>query len=161
MPTQTLLPASADSLARLHTAEAMGLMVQAVRGQIPGIKPAERLRAAETILDRGHGKAVQAVISVPSRQAVAARLAAMSDDDLLRIAQNAQGQRGEYPPRGGPNVGGEQRGTIQAGADPYTLVHEGNSAGHEGNGVGREGNSYMQNADIIDGEFEEQIDPLS
>jgi hypothetical protein len=157
-------------------------MVQAVRGQIPGIKPAERLRAAETILDRGHGKAVQAVISVPSRQAVALRLASMSDDDLLRIAQNAQGTRGEYPPREGPNVGGERGGTIRAGAEPHTLVPEGNSAGYEGNSAGYEGNGlvpegnglmsegngllpedngFMRNADIVDGEFEEQIDPLS
>ena len=91
----------------------MGLLVQAVRGDVPGIKPGERLRAAETILDRGHGRAVQAVISVPSRQKLAAVMSAMSDEALMQIAR-----RGEYPPNEGPNAPGEQAGPIQASADP-------------------------------------------
>ncbi len=91
MTNQTLLAANADSLARLHTAEAVGTVVDIMRGNVDGRADMlnTRLRAAQAIIDRGHGRAVQAVISVPARQAVAARLAAMSDDELLRIAKGA------------------------------------------------------------------------
>jgi hypothetical protein len=108
-----------------------------VRGDVPGIKPGERIRAAETILDRGHGKAVQAVISVPSKAKLAAVMSAMSDEALLQIAKRT----GSTPPNEGPNVGDEGEGTIQAGADPNTL-------------------SPMCNADWVEAEFTE-IDPLS
>ena len=106
--TSQFLPANADSLARIHTAEAMGVMVRAMRGELPGIKPDAQLRAATTILERGHGKAVQAVISVPARAAVAAKLAAMSDEALLEIAK-----RGEGGPSRGPQGTGEAAGPIE------------------------------------------------
>lgn len=88
---------SVDSLARLYTAEAMGLLVQVARGDIGGAKVSDRVRAAEGILDRGHGRAVQAVISVPARRAVAARLATMSDDQLLRLAGRGSREQNEGP----------------------------------------------------------------
>lgn len=108
---QTYLPANADSLARIHTAEAMGTIVDIMRGDAEGThqRLALQLKAAETILDRGHGRAVQAVISVPARQAVAAKLAAMSDDALLLIAQRgrqkAEGVGGVGPETGDPMPG--------------------------------------------------------
>lgn len=113
MTTQTVLGATADSLARLYTAEAMGLLVQVVRGDVEA-KTSERIRAAEDILDRGHGRAVQAVISVPARQAVAARLAAMSDDALLQIAQRGSRERNEGPVPPGASAGShpEQEGIV-------------------------------------------------
>jgi hypothetical protein len=77
------LTATADSLARLFTREAIGALVEIVRG---AGKPADRLRAAEALLDRGYGRATQAIISVPARQAVAQRLAMMDDAALLAIA---------------------------------------------------------------------------
>lgn len=112
--TSQLLPASADSLARIHTAEAMGVLIDAMNGDIPGIKPAERLKAATTILERGHGKAVQAVISVPARAAVAAKLAAMSDEALLQIAQGGGGG-----PSRGPQGTGESAGPIEDEAHSF------------------------------------------
>jgi hypothetical protein len=45
----------------------------------------DRLRAAESLLDRGHGKASQAIIAVPANRQQAALLAAMSDDELMAI----------------------------------------------------------------------------
>lgn len=114
MADTTLLNASADSMSRLYTAEAVGLAVQIVRGDIPGAKAADRLRAAQLILDRGHGRAVQAVISVPARQAVAARLAAMSEDALLAIAA-----RGSREQNGGPKAPGAAAGTPQERDEPY------------------------------------------
>lgn len=79
---------TADALARIHTAEAIGTLRDVMSDA--GAKPSERIAAAQAILDRGHGRAVQAVISVPARQAVAARLAAMSDDALLLIAKGTR-----------------------------------------------------------------------
>jgi hypothetical protein len=114
----------------------MGLLVEVVRGDVPGVKVAERIRAAETILDRGHGKAVQAVISVPSKAKLVAVMSAMSDEALLQIAK-----RGSTPPNEGPNAPGEDEGSIQAGAQPKSPMP----------------NAY---ADAIDAEFTE-IDPLS
>ena len=112
--------AHADSLARLHTAEAMGIMVKAMRGEIHDLKPEARLRAAELILDRGHGRAVQAIISVPARQASAMRLAAMSSSELLRIAARGRGRE-----KGGP-IGCEVKGTPLEGE--FTVIPNGEGA---------------------------------
>lgn len=82
---------TADALARIHTAEAIGALVDAMRN---APKHSERIAAAQAVLDRGHGRAVQAVISIPARQAVAARLAQLTDDELLLIAQGGGGSTG-------------------------------------------------------------------
>jgi hypothetical protein len=85
LPTMS---AHADALARLHTAEAMGTVVEVMRDKFA--KPSEKLKAAEMILDRGHGKAAQAVIAVPARQALASRMAQLDDSALLAIAAAAR-----------------------------------------------------------------------
>lgn len=112
--TPLMLPAAADSLARAHTAEAVGIVVKIMRGDEPGAGPilSARLKAAQTIIDRGHGRAVQAVISVPARHAVAARVAALTDDALLAIvaARRGGGSTGE---NGGPIGSHPAAGTIQ------------------------------------------------
>jgi hypothetical protein len=72
---------SADSLARDHTEEAVGVIHDIMLD--PFAENKDRLRAAETLIDRGHGKAVSAVISVPVAKRVAAALATMSDEELL------------------------------------------------------------------------------
>lgn len=114
MTNATLLQANADSLARLHTAEAMGTMVEAMRGHIPNPKEAAiRIKAAQAIIDRGHGRAVQAVISVPARQAVAARLAQLDDDSLMRIAVGAGATGLGAQAEGGS--GGRNEGPIPPG----------------------------------------------
>lgn len=163
MSNATLLPATADSLARVHTAEAMGLLVQVVRGDVPGAKANDRIRAAETILDRGHGKAVQAVISVPSRQRVAAQLAAMSTEDLLRIAKRGEGGR-----KGGPNARGEGAGPIPETADPNAqcdgYVADPSVQGDSGTWPNTEyplAPFKGSTRDAIDAEFTEEVDPLS
>lgn len=105
-PKSAFLPVGADALARLYSAEATGFMVQCMRGEVAGIKPSERLKAAQTLLERGHGKAVQAVISVPARAAVAKKLAGLDDDALLAIAKG-----GSTPGKRGPQAGGNGAGT--------------------------------------------------
>lgn len=79
-----------------------------MRGDIEGIKPAERLRAAQTILERGHGKAVQAVIQVPAKARLQAQLAEMSDEQLLALARG-----GSTGPSRGPQGTGNSDGTMQ------------------------------------------------
>lgn len=111
----TFLPASADALARIHTAEAMGVLVEAMRGEIPGIKPDQRLKAAQTILERGHGKAVQATIQVPARARIAAQLASLSDEALLEIAQRGSGGSSR-----GPQGTGSSGGTMQDEGEVYS-----------------------------------------
>lgn len=101
MSEQKFIPAGADTLARLHTAEAIGTLVQVMRDK--GAKPSERVNAANSLLDRGHGRAVQATIAVPARQALASRLASMDDSALLAIAAAARAARGELTPGEGPN----------------------------------------------------------
>lgn len=133
---QVYLPATADSLARLHTAEAVGTLVDVMRN---AAKPNERTRAAELLLDRGHGRAVQAVITVPARQARALKLYAMSTAELLEIAK---GGGGSTPESRSPHAGGVGGGTIQqpeATRLPLSVTAE----------------------DVIDAEFEEAIDPCS
>lgn len=102
MTKVTVLPSTADSLARLHTAEAIGTLVDVMRN---GLKDSDRVSAAKEVLDRGHGKAAQAVISIPARQAVAQRLAQLDDSALLAIAaagRVANGhQEGGVPPNSG------------------------------------------------------------
>lgn len=94
-----LIGPSADALARLHTAEAIGALVHVIRD--PLSKGSERVAAANSLLDRGHGKATQAIIAVPARRAVAARLAAMSDDALVAVV--AKRREGGLSQNGGPN----------------------------------------------------------
>jgi len=83
-----LVQSTADSLARLHTAEAIGALVTVLRDNFA--KPSEKIQAANSLLDRGHGKAAQAVIAVPARQALAQRMAALDDAALLAIAAAAR-----------------------------------------------------------------------
>lgn len=101
MSEQKFLPATADTLARLHTAEAIGTLVQVMRDKTA--KPRERVDAANSLLDRGHGRAVQATIAVPARQAMANRLASMDDSALLAIAAAARAARGGSTPGEGPD----------------------------------------------------------
>jgi hypothetical protein len=133
MSKHQYIPASADALARIHTAEAVGFLVQAMRGEIEGIKPGERLRAAEGVIERGHGKAVQATISVPARQAYAQKLLSLSSDELLAIALG-----GSTPPNGGPMAGSNSDGTIQATGHRKSLRQE-----------------------IIDAEYDDLYDPTA
>jgi hypothetical protein len=159
MSKAQFLPASADALARLHTAEALGVMVEAMRGDIEGIKPSERLKAAQVILERGHGKAVQAVIQVPAKARLQAQLAELSDEQLLELARGGSGGRKE-----GPQGTGSSDGTMQAEAEGLS---PGVSSGITVASRMREQTAMVPraksrwHAEAIDAEIEEDYDPTA
>lgn len=113
MSKQSYQPATLESLARAHGVEALGVMVDIMR-ECPS--PELRLKAAALVVDRGHGKATQAVITMPVRQAVAAKLYALSDDELLELAAEARNKMAEggVPPKKGDPMG------VAAGAEPLS-----------------------------------------
>lgn len=163
-----MLPAHADSLARVHTAEAVGVVIKIMRGQEEGAGPVlnARLRAAQTIIDRGHGRAVQAVISIPARHAVAARVAAMSDDALLALcaARMGGGSTGENE---GPVETPVGAGTIQDTLPPSAFCPTTPGGGRSGSQRGGKTQNRSAQAlfprgirpeDIQDAEFEEITD---
>jgi hypothetical protein len=75
------LSKSADAKARDYTDEAIDVLREVMID--PLAEHRDRLRAAETLLDRGHGKAVSAVISIPAGRRAVAQLASMTDDELM------------------------------------------------------------------------------
>lgn len=78
---------SLDNLAREHTEKAVKVMADIMDD--PFAENRDRLKAANDILDRGHGKPLVATIALPANRAAAARLAAMSDDELMAAVQSA------------------------------------------------------------------------
>ena len=50
----------------------------------------DRVRAAEALLDRGYGKAAQAIIAIPASRRQRALLATMSDDQLVAIIEKKE-----------------------------------------------------------------------
>lgn len=86
--TQEFLQASAESLARLHTKEAIGAAVEVLRDR--SAFPSDRLKAAALILDRGHGKPTSVTVQIPAKKAAAAQLVGMSDADLMAIIASRQ-----------------------------------------------------------------------
>jgi len=79
---------SIDNLAREHTERAVRTITEIMDN--PFSEDRDRLKAAEQILDRGHGKPLTATIQVPANRAQAALLAAMSDEELLNAISQAQ-----------------------------------------------------------------------
>jgi hypothetical protein len=80
--------ADASALARDHTEKAISTIAEVMDD--PFAENRDRLRAAETILDRGHGKPLAATIQIPMNRQQAELLASMSDDDLLSLIQQAR-----------------------------------------------------------------------
>jgi hypothetical protein len=72
---------NADAQARDHTEEAINVLHDIMIDPFQEAK--DRLRAAESLLERGHGKAVSAVISVPLERRQKAEMAAMTDEELM------------------------------------------------------------------------------
>lgn len=79
---------SLDNLAREHTERAVETITQIMDD--PFAENRDRLKAAEQILDRGHGKPLTATIALPASRQQAAMLAAMSDEELLSRIQSAE-----------------------------------------------------------------------
>lgn len=78
----------ADSLAREHTERAIDTLAEVMKD--PFAENRERIAAANSLLDRGHGKPLTAVISLPSNRAHQAMLAALSDEELMAQIQGTQ-----------------------------------------------------------------------
>ena len=76
-----------DELARGHAPRAIELLADEMENS-PEAR--DRIRAAESLLDRGYGKPAQAIIQVPANRRQAALLAAMSDDDLVAVIEQKQ-----------------------------------------------------------------------
>ncbi len=70
---------SADSLARDHTEKAIEVLSEALDEDDADV----RIKAANSLLDRGHGKPLTATIQVPTTRAQAMRLAAMTDEEIM------------------------------------------------------------------------------
>lgn len=79
---------NADTLARQHTEKAIDRIVDILED--PFAEDKDVLKAADMILDRGHGKPNQAIIAVPGNRAVAALLASKSDDELMQLLNQHQ-----------------------------------------------------------------------
>jgi hypothetical protein len=79
---------TADSLARQHTEKAIERIVDVLEDPFADNK--DVLKAADMILDRGHGKPNQAIIAVPGNRQIAALLAGKSDDELMALINQAQ-----------------------------------------------------------------------
>jgi hypothetical protein len=76
---------SADSLARTHTELAIDTLREIMAD--PWAKDADRIKAADTMLDRGHGKPLAATITLPPSKLALQQLAGMSDDELMAIVR--------------------------------------------------------------------------
>lgn len=74
---------TADSLARQHTELAIETLAEIMAD--PWAKDADRIKAADSILDRGHGKPLAATISLPPSKLALQQLAAMSDEELMEV----------------------------------------------------------------------------
>lgn len=85
---QELLQASAETLARMHTKEAIGAAVEVLRDR--SAFASDRLRAAQLILERGHGKPTSVTVSVPAKRAIAAALNNYSEAELMNIVKSRQ-----------------------------------------------------------------------
>ena len=72
---------TADAHAREYAGEAIDVLHDLMVD--PSQEARDRIRAAESLLERGHGKAVSAVISVPLEKRQRAEVAAMSDEELM------------------------------------------------------------------------------
>jgi hypothetical protein len=89
---------SVEQYARSKAHEAIDVLAEVMTDD--GAKGSERVAAASALLDRGHGKPTQAVITVPARTAARAALAAMSTTELLaRIGEERLKSRGVYTGR--------------------------------------------------------------
>lgn len=73
---------SADGLAREHTERAIETIANVMNDFCA--EDRDRIAAANALLDRAHGKPVNAVIQVPANRALQQQLAGMSDEELER-----------------------------------------------------------------------------
>ena len=101
---------SADSIAREHTEEAVAVVAAIMNS--PECEPKDRLRAADMLLERGHGRPVSTTISIPASKKQRELLAKMSDDELIEQIQGAA-----LPRLAPPIIDGEFTAAIPADFD--------------------------------------------
>lgn len=77
---------SADSLAREAAEEAIGIIKEEMRNPLNEAK--DRLKAAEMLLERGHGKPTQAIIAIPASRRVAEAAASLTEEELLDVMRS-------------------------------------------------------------------------
>ena len=84
---QRLLPngRTLASLARDYTEESVNVLVSVVTGQMADVKPLDRIRAAEVLLDRGWGKAKETV----QLELTTANVGSLTRAELRAIASGA------------------------------------------------------------------------
>jgi hypothetical protein len=78
---------NADDLARGHTEDAISTLAEVMND--PFAENKDRVKAADSLLDRGHGKPSQAIIAIPASKRQQALLAAMSNEELMLAIQGA------------------------------------------------------------------------
>jgi hypothetical protein len=81
----------ADQLAREHTEAAIQTLAEIMYDG--DAKTADRIKAADSILDRGHGKPVQATITLPLDKQARDALYDMSDEELMNEAKRRMAER--------------------------------------------------------------------
>ncbi len=79
-----------DALAREYTDDVVETAADIMKD--PLMEPRDRLRAAEFLAERGHGKASQAIIALPMTRKLAQQLYAMSNEELLAVIGHDPGQ---------------------------------------------------------------------
>jgi hypothetical protein len=79
-PALPAVARTADALARTHVQKAIDTLVNVMDF---AEKDADRVKAADIILDRGYGKPLAATIAIPIPKRIASQLYSMSDDELL------------------------------------------------------------------------------
>ena len=84
---QRLLPngRTLASLARDYTEESVNVLVSVVTGQMTDVRPSDRIRAAEILLDRGWGKPTETV----QLELSAANVRGLTTTELMAIASGA------------------------------------------------------------------------
>jgi hypothetical protein len=143
LPVVQALETSAENHARLYGRFAIDQLALIAAGK-KGAKARDMVAAATALLDRGHGKPTQAVISVPMRTAQRAALAGMSTHDLLVAI-------GEARMKGGGGYGGRPRN-----GDPTVEVRDA-CVGRSAEETSPIASRPLQFADsnVIDAEFDE------
>lgn len=77
----------ASELARDHTERAIDTIAEIMND--PFAENRDRLKAASEMLDRGHGKAAQAVIAIPPLRAAREEASRLTDEELDQIILSA------------------------------------------------------------------------
>jgi hypothetical protein len=106
-------------LARGHGPKAIDVLAQEMED---AVESRDRIRAAEAMLDRGYGKASQAIIAVPASRRQAQILASMDDESLVAVIEQKQ-----LPRIGAPQpmitVGVKPQGFYSSTKMPTGSVH--------------------------------------